>query len=71
MPHKAGPERKLSMKSRLLLIAIMFVVINLIFYFGFDSSDESDKSIEFDDKNQLNNEKNTELEQEIASLITP
>jgi len=59
------------MKSRLVLIAIMFVVINLIFYFGFDSSDESEDSIEFDDKNQLDIEKNAELEQEITNPINP
>lgn len=71
MPHKPEPERKLSMKSRLILIAIMFVVINLIFYFGFDSSDESEKSVEVNDKNQLNIKQNAELEQEITSSITP
>ncbi len=49
----------------------MFVVINLIFYFGFDSSDESEDSIEFDDKNELDIEKNAELEQEISSSINP
>ena len=49
----------------------MFVVINLIFYFGFDSSDESEDSIEFDDKNQLDIEKNAELEQEIVNPINP
>ena len=31
----------------------MFVIINLIFYFGFDSSDESEDSIDFDDENQI------------------
>ncbi|MDH3735902.1 MAG: hypothetical protein OEQ94_02645 [Nitrosopumilus sp.] len=71
MPHKPDPERKLSMKSRLILIAIMFVVINLIFYFGFDSSDESEESVELDDKNQLNIEINTKSEQEITRSITP
>jgi len=49
----------------------MFVVINLIFYFGFDSSDESENSIEVDDKNSLNIEKNADLEQEMAILLTP
>jgi len=71
VPHKPAPERTLSMKTKLFLIVIMFVVINLIFYVGFDSSDESEKSIELDDKNQLNVEQNTELEQEITSSITP
>ena len=49
----------------------MFVVINLIFYFGFESSDESEDSIEFDAKNQLDIEKNAELEQEITNPINP
>jgi len=49
----------------------LFVVINLIFYFGFDSSDESENLIEIDDENQLNFEKNTELEQEMRILINP
>ena len=52
----------------------MFVVINLIFYFGFDSSDEaneSEKSIELDNTNQLTNEKNLELKEEMEILINP
>ena len=57
MPHKPDPERTLSTKAKLVLIVIMFVVINLIFYVGFDSSDESEKSVEFDDKIEFNAEK--------------
>ena len=49
----------------------MFVVINLIFYFGFESSDESEDSIDFDDENQIDIEKNAELEQEITNPIKP
>ena len=49
----------------------MFVVINLIFYFGIDSSDESEDSIEFDAESQLDIEKNVEFEQEISSSINP
>jgi len=52
MVHKPGPERKLSMKSRLIIIAIMFVIINLVFYFGIDSSEESESLIEIDNENQ-------------------
>jgi len=59
------------MKSRLLLIAIMFIVINLIFYFGFESSNESENSVEFDDKNQMNLEENVDLEPEITNPINP
>ncbi len=49
----------------------MFVVINLIFYFGIDSSDESEDPIEFDAESQLDIEKNADLEQEISSSINP
>ena len=51
MAHKPGPERKLSMKTRLIIIAIMFVVITLVFEYGFDSSDESEPLIDLDNEN--------------------
>ena len=44
------------MKTRLIMIAVMFVIINLIFYFGFDSSDESGENKELDYGVKLNNE---------------
>ena len=73
MPRKPSNQKKLSMKIRLSLILIMFIVINLVFYFVFDgSSDESEESMNIDDdKNQLIMEKNTELGQEITNPITP
>ena len=49
----------------------MFVVINLIFYVGFDSSEESEKSVDFDDKIEFNAEKIQGSEQEITNLIAP
>jgi len=50
MANRENPKKSLSMKTRLIMIAIMFVIINLIFYFGFDSSDESgeNKELEID-----------------------
>ena len=48
MANRENPKKSLSMKTRLILIAIMFVIINLIFYFGFDSSDESGVNKELD-----------------------
>ena len=50
MANRENSKKSLSMKTRLILIAIMFVIINLIFYFGFDSSDESgeNKELEID-----------------------
>jgi len=69
--HKPDSERSLSIKTKLLLIVIMFIVINLIFYFGFDSSDESENSVELDNTNQLTNEKNLELKEEFGISINP
>jgi len=54
MARRANSQRGLSMKSKLIMIAIMFVIINLIFYFGFDSSDESGQNQEFDRDIKLN-----------------
>ena len=48
MANRENPKKSLSMKTRLILIAIMFIIINLIFYFGFDSSDESAENKELD-----------------------
>ena len=48
MAHRADSKKGISMKTRLILIAIMFVIINLIFYFGFDSSDELGENKELD-----------------------
>ncbi len=74
MAHKADSRRTLSIKTKLVLILIMFVVINLIFYFGFDSSDEpieSENSIELDDTNQFSNEKSAELTEKVGISINP
>ena len=44
------------MKNKFIMVAIMFVLINLIFYFGFDSSDESGENKELDFGEKLNDE---------------
>jgi len=71
MAHRPESNKKLSMKTRLIFIAIMFVIINLVFYFGFDSSEESESTVEIDDKNLLNFEKNPDVEQEMTISINP
>ncbi len=71
MAHRPDSRRGLPIKTKLLLIVIMFVVINLIFYFAFDSSDESENQIELDDQNPMKIEENAELEQEMKISITP
>ena len=56
MAHRADSKKGISMKTRLILIAIMFIIINLIFYFGFDSSDESGENKELDIDIMFNDE---------------
>ncbi len=71
MAHRPDSQRGLPIKTKLIIIAIMFVVITLVFEYGFDSSDESEKQIEFDDQNQLEIEENADLKQEIKNLLNP
>ena len=56
MVDRVNSKKGLSMKTRLIMIAIMFVIINLIFYFGFDSSDESGENKELDIDIMFNDE---------------
>ena len=71
MANRPDSNRALSTKTKLVLILIMFGVINLIFYFGFDSSDESENQIELDGQNQLMIDKNAELEEEMNISLLP
>ncbi len=71
MAHRPDSQRGLPIKTKLLLIVIMFVVITLVFEYGFDSSDESENQVEVDDPNQLMIDENAELEQEMKISITP
>ena len=61
--HKATSEKVLSIKGKLIIIAIMFVIINLIFYIGFDSSDNSEESIKLEDNflPNMKDQKSTEI----------
>ena len=56
MAHRGDSPKGISMKNKLIMVAIMFVLINLIFYFGFDSSDESGENKGLDFGEKLNNE---------------
>ncbi len=71
MAHRPDTQRGLPVKTKLILIAIMFVVVTLVFEYGFDSSEESENSVELDNTNQLTNEKRTELEEEMEILMNP
>ena len=68
MAHRPDTNRKLSMKTRLIIIAIMFIVITLAFEYGFDSSDESEPLIDLDNENLLNMEKNLDFEHKTISI---
>jgi len=56
MAGRANSQKGISMKAKLIMIALMFVIINLVFYFGFDSSDESGQNEELDIDMKLNDE---------------
>ena len=56
MAHRGDSPKGISMKNKLIMVAIMFVLINLIFYFGFDSSDESGENKELGFGEKLNDE---------------
>lgn len=56
MARRANSQKGISMKGKLVMIALMFVIINLVFYFGFDSSDESGQNEELDIGMKLNDE---------------
>ena len=71
MPHNPNSQNKLSMKTRLILIAIMFVIINLVFYVGFDSSDESSNENNLNDEIQSELDNSENLEIEISESINP
>ncbi|MDA0756121.1 MAG: hypothetical protein O2864_02285 [Crenarchaeota archaeon] len=69
MVRRANSQKGLSMKSKLIMIAIMFVIINLIFYFGFDSSDESGQNEEFDSNIKLNDEIQSEPQDDLLQRM--
>ncbi|MHA7647151.1 hypothetical protein [Nitrosopumilus sp. S4] len=74
MVNKANPEKTLSIKTKLGLIAIMFVIINLIFYVVFDSTDQptqSEKSIELDNTVQTRDEITIENTEDMKISINP
>jgi uncharacterized membrane protein YvbJ len=56
MARRANSQKGISMKGKLIMIALMFVIINLVFYFGFDSSDESGQNDELDIDIKFNDE---------------
>ena len=65
MAHRGDSPKGISMKNKLIMVAIMFVLINLIFYFGFDSSDESGENKELDFGEKLNDEMQSDSQDDL------
>lgn len=64
MGRDPKPERKkISMKTRLIIIVITFIIVNLIFYVAFDSSDDSAEEDRIEQKNEVILEESNEGEQ--------
>lgn len=65
-PNSPPAKKKLSMKTRLILIVVVFAMINIIFYVGFDSSDDSQDVKEIELENEVMEEPEEEVEEEPA-----
>ena len=65
MARRANSQTGISMKGKLIMIALMFVIINLVFYFGFDSSDESGQNEELDIDMKLNDETQSDSQDDL------
>ncbi|MGI0057431.1 MAG: hypothetical protein ACREAK_08685 [Nitrosarchaeum sp.] len=70
MKPNSPPERKkLSMKTRLIVILVVFVIINLIFYVGFKGSEDSQDGEEIEQEGKTIEE--TDDEQIYAKFNPP
>jgi hypothetical protein len=69
MAGRANSQKGISMKGKLIMIALMFVIINLVFYFGFDSSDEVGENKELDTDIKLNDEIQSDLQYDLLQRI--
>ena len=68
--EKSKPEKKkLSMKTRLMIILVMFVLVNLIFYV-IDSSDDSTEEWRIEQESEVTLEGSNE-EQQYAKFNPP
>lgn len=63
-------EKKLSMKTRLMIILVMFVLVNLIFYVVVDSSDDSTEEWRIEQESEITLEESNE-EQQYAKFNPP
>lgn len=63
-PNPPPAKKKLSMKTRLVLIIVVFAMVNLIFYVGFDSSEDSQDVEEIEQEGGVMEETVEEIEEE-------
>ena len=68
MAHRGDSPKGISMKNKLIMVAIMFVLINLIFYFGFDSSDESGETKELNIDKMSNDEIQSDSQYDLLQI---
>jgi len=72
-PNSPPAKKKLSMKTRLVLIIVVFGIVNLIFYVGFDSSEDSQDGAEIEQEGgvMVDTVEETEEEQIYAKFNPP
>ena len=72
-PNSPPAKKKLSMKTRLVLIIVVFGIVNLIFYVGFDSSEDSQDGAEIEQEGGVlvDTVEETEEEQIYAKFNPP
>jgi len=72
-PNSPPAKKKLSMKTRLVLIIVVFGIVNLIFYVGFDSSEDSQDGAEIEQEGEVmvDTVEETEEEQIFAKFNPP
>ncbi len=71
MGRDPKPERKkISMKTRLIIIVITFIAVNLIFYLVLDSPDDSTEEEKIEQENEVTLEESNE-EKEFSMFNPP
>ena len=63
-PNSPSAKKKVSMKTRLVLIVVVFVMVNLIFYVGLDGSEDSQDGEEIEQEGEVMEETVEETEEE-------
>ena len=59
-PNSPPEKKKLPMKTRLIIILVVFVIINLIFYVGFEGSEDLQDGEEIEQEDGIIEETNKE-----------